>query len=95
MVNSEEINKIYSKILELIESEIQENKSLLEFKNHFLTRKDDFYNIQSESLKEELREFIRSSNRYIDEFVIPHDNYLQIRKLISNLYDLLNKNELG
>ncbi|MBN8702466.1 MAG: hypothetical protein J0M08_05350 [Bacteroidetes bacterium] len=91
MVETELFKKQYNELLELVANEAKLNKSALEYLNYLNKYYSMFVAYSNKSDKENLKEFLRSANRYLDEFSFSADNSYLIKNRISDLYDILDK----
>lgn len=91
MVAARMIKERYYRLLEILRLEVLENNSSDEFLNYIKNEENKFNNIINNTDKENLREFVRGANRYLDEFVFSDLYYPEIRKSMRELYDILNE----
>lgn len=85
------INDKYLKILDIVKSEVDINNSVLVYYNYLKEYKAKFSEDLNLACKEDLKEFVRGANRYMDEFIFSDNYYSKLRELLIDLYDLLNK----
>lgn len=90
MVASDRIKTKYIELLELVKNDAEQNSSICEYFNYLDQFKENFTRELSVNNIEELKEFIRGANRYSDEFVFSEKAYFLIRKVINELYEILN-----
>lgn len=91
MVNIELIKEHYLQLLTLLQQEVSLNQSAQAFLDYVLLYKNKFSSAENADNVQQLREFLRGTNRFADEFSFSDQNGSQIRDLIKSLYDLLNK----
>lgn len=90
MVASDKIKSKYVELLELIKNDAEQNSSIWEYFQYLEQYKENFTRELSANNIEDLKEFIRGANRYSDEFVFSENSYIFIRKVINELYEMLN-----
>lgn len=93
MVASDKIKSKYVELLELIKNDAEQNSSIWEYFQYLDQYKENFTRELSANNIEDLKEFIRGANRYSDEFVFSENSYIFIRKVINELYEMLNTSD--
>ncbi len=93
MVASDKIKSKYVELLELIKNDADQNSSIWEYFQYLDQYKENFTRELSANNIEDLKEFIRGANRYSDEFVFSENSYIFIRKVINELYEILNTSD--
>lgn len=90
MIESEEIKNNYLRLLYFVEMDAKVNAENLEYYKYLNEYKNQFIDISNIHIKEKSKEFLRSANRYSDEFEFSDEYYSQIREVTNKLYNILN-----
>ena len=93
MVASSKIKNKYIELLELVKNDAEQNSSILEYFKYLDRYKQNFTRELNANNIEDLKEFIRAANRYSDEFIFSENSYIFIRKVINELYEILNTSD--
>ncbi|WP_293946834.1 MULTISPECIES: hypothetical protein [unclassified Sphingobacterium] len=88
MVNPK-IEKDYLLLVQQIQLETAMNTSVEPFLHYLKSKAESFANFGQDSNNNDLLEFLRSVNRYADEFVFSEQRNAPIRKLINTIYESL------
>ncbi|QIH32637.1 hypothetical protein [Sphingobacterium sp. DR205] len=89
MVDLKKVQEDYLLLLQLVQSEMAMNTSVESLFNYLKSKEGHFTHFDQNFNSKDLLEFIRSVNRYADEFLFSDQNNTQIRKLMNSLYENL------
>lgn len=89
MVDLKKVQEDYLLLLQLVQSEMAMNTSVESLFNYLKSKEGHFTHFDQNFNSKDLLEFIRSVNRYADEFLFSDQNNAQIRKLMNSLYENL------
>lgn len=89
MVESYQIGRLYSQLIELIKVESESNPGIVDFLNYLKAKEFDFVAMPIITPKSVLKEFIRGANRYSDEFSFSEVNNSSIKHIMNQLFELL------
>lgn len=89
MVDLKKVQENYLLLLQLVQSEMAMNTSVESLFNYLKSKEEHFTHFDQNFNSKDLLEFIRSVNRYADEFLFSDQNNAQIRKLMNSLYENL------
>ena len=89
MVDLKKVQEDYILLLQLVQSEMAMNTSVGSLFNYLKTKEEHFTQFDQNFNSKDLLEFLRSVNRYADEFLFSDQNNAQIRKLMNSLYENL------
>lgn len=93
MVASYKIKTKYIELIELVKNDAEQNSSIWEYFKYLDQYKENFTRELNANDIEDLKEFIRGANRYSDEFIFSENAYIFIRKVINELYEMLNTSD--
>ncbi|WP_286857779.1 MULTISPECIES: hypothetical protein [Sphingobacterium] len=89
MVDLKKVQEDYLLLLQLVQSEMAMNTSVESLFNYLKSKEGHFTHFDQNFNSKDLLEFIRSVNRYADEFLFSDQNNAQIRKLMNSIYENL------
>ncbi|PUV26486.1 hypothetical protein [Sphingobacterium athyrii] len=89
MVDLKKVQEDYLLLLQLVQSEMAMNTSVESLFNYLKSKEGHFTHFDQNFNSKDLLEFIRTVNRYADEFLFSDQNNAQIRKLMNSIYENL------